>query len=326
MGRDRAQPRAPRPPAKHGDNRWKQDGYIVIDDSPTEKTGEEIPGIGRFYDHADGDYVWGQDLVYSFYTDDKTGYPLAFRLYEKDTETKIELAQQIVAELEAEIGVPAETYCFDSWYTAADLVASIESRGKDWIGPLKSDRLVEFDGKEHRVDELHDRVELAERAIDGETYHIWTRKLPISKLGERRVIIAEKEIDDGDNPVKYLATNKIDAPTAHIIRSYGYRWRIETFFQDSKQDLGFGDCEVQQDRSAKRHWHLLMLAYSLLRLGSPSSAVERLHSTATSLQNDLRHSLREAVYNLLSWAIEHRDRGVESLMDNLDRLFINVRS
>ena len=47
---------------------------------------------------------------------------------------------------------------------------------------------------------------------------------------------------------------------------YGMRWRIETFFEDSKQDLGLGDCEMQPDEGASRHWHLLMAAYSLVRL------------------------------------------------------------
>lgn len=92
---------------------------------------------------------WGQDLVYSFYTDDKTGDHLAFRLYEKGvyTDTWIELAQTIVTEIEEEIVVPAETYLFDSWYTVADLAESIVSRGKDWIGPFRSNRLAEFAGK-----------------------------------------------------------------------------------------------------------------------------------------------------------------------------------
>lgn len=127
---------------KHGDNRWKKDGYIAIDDSLTEKTGEEIPAVGTFFAHAEGDYVCGQDLVYAFYTDEKTGYPLAFRLYEKDADTKIELAQAMVTELEAEIGVSAETFLFDSWYTAADLIESIEAYDKDWIGPVRSNRLI----------------------------------------------------------------------------------------------------------------------------------------------------------------------------------------
>ena len=34
----------------------------------------------------------------------------------------------------------------------------------------------------------------------------------------------------------------------------------------SKQDLGLGDCEMQADEGASRHWHLLMAAYSLFVL------------------------------------------------------------
>jgi SRSO17 transposase len=77
-----------------------------------------------------------------------------------------------------------------------------------------------------------------------------------------KLAIAEKETDEDDeeNPIKYLATNKIDAPPEHVIRSYAIRWRIETFFEDSKQDLGLGDCEMQTDEGASRHWHLLMAA------------------------------------------------------------------
>ena len=63
-----------------------------------------------------------------------------------------------------------------------------------------------------------------------------------------------------------------------MIRSYSKRWRIETFFEDSKQDLGFGDCELQRDEGASRHWRLLMLAYSLLRLGPASSVLGKVRS------------------------------------------------
>ncbi|QSG07557.1 IS4 transposase [Halapricum desulfuricans] len=97
----------------HGETRWSKDGYIVIDDSVLQRTGKELPGAGSFYDHSEGKPVWGQNLVYAFYTDHKTSYPLAFRQYEKadddeeDVEaTKYELAQEIITELEEEIGVP----------------------------------------------------------------------------------------------------------------------------------------------------------------------------------------------------------------------------
>ncbi len=101
-----------------------------------------------------------------------------------------------------------------------------------------------------------------------------------------KLFIAEKYIheDDEDNPVNYLVTNIIDAPTAHIICAYSMRWRIETFFEDSKQDLGLGDWELQTDEGASRHWHLLMAAYSLMRLDLGSSALGKIRSKASSLR------------------------------------------
>ena len=183
-----------------------------------------------------------------------------------------------------------------------------------------------YAGEELRVDALAERIDTVERDVDDETYHIWTKKLPVSQLGDVKLVIAEKETDedeDEENPVKYLATNKIDAPTEHVIRSYRMRWRIETFFEDSKQDLGLGDCELQTDDGASRHWHLLMAAYSLVRLDPDSSALGTVHSRASSLRANLEHSLKEAVYNFLSWVRDNDDRSVNDLMDEIDHLFVH---
>lgn len=316
----------------HGETRWSKDGYIVIDDSVLQRTGKELPGAGSFYDHSEGKPVWGQNLVYAFYTDHKTSYPLAFRQYEKadddeeDVEaTKYELAQEIITELEDEIGVPAATYLFDSWFAhGSELIKHVESHRKDWIGPLRSNRQVTYDGEEKRVDALAESIDTEEREIDDEVYNIWTKTLPVSKLGEVRLAITEKEVDeDEENPVKYLATNKIDAPSAHIIRSYSKRWRIETFFEDSKGDLGLGGCEVRDSDGASRHWHLQMLTYSLLRLGSPSSVSERLVSKASSLRAQLEDGLKEAIYNMFSWVREQPERDLDGLMEEIDHLFLH---
>jgi SRSO17 transposase len=316
---------------KHGETRWSKDGYIILDDTITEKAGDDVPGVGRFYDHAEGDTVWGQDLIYAFYADDKTAYPLTFRLYEQqddqddDHDTKYDLAREIVTELEEEVGVPADTYLFDSWFAHdSGLSQHIESYSKDWIGPLRSNRKVTYSGDKLRVDALAERIDTIERDVDEETYHIWTKKLHVSQMGDVKLVIAEKETEeDEENPVKYLATNKIDAPTEHVIRSYGMRWRIETFFEDSKQDLGLGDCEMQTNEGASRHWHLLMAAYSLVRLDPESSALGTVRSKASSLRANLEHSLKEAVYNLLSWVRDNNDRGVDDLMEEIDHLFVH---
>ena len=316
---------------ENGETRWSKNGKIIIDDSVNQRTGEELPGVGEFYDHSEGEPVWGQDLVYAFYVDDKTSYPLTVRQYEKvededEDKTKYDLARDIVTELEEEVGVPADVYLMDAWFAHdSGLIEHIESYGKDWMGPLRSNRKVTYANEEMRVDELAELIDKEEREIDDETYKIWTRKLSVSKLGDVKVVIAEKvtEDDDKDNPVKYLATNKVDAPSSHIIRTYSYRWRIETYFEDSKQDLGLGDCEVRDSDGASRHWHLQMLTYSLLRLGSPSSASEKLVSETSSLRAQLEEGFKEAIYNLFSWVREQPDRGLNELMEDIDHLFIH---
>ena len=75
------------------------------------------------------------------------------------------------------------------------------------------------------------------------------QKFPGALLGDGKLAIAGKETDEDDeeNPIKYLATNKIDVPTEYVIRSYAMHWHIETFFEDSKQNLDLGDCEMQTD-------------------------------------------------------------------------------
>lgn len=156
---------------------------------------------------------------------------------EEDQETKYDLARDIVMELEEEVGVPADTYLMDAWFTHdSDLPDHIESYGKDWIGPLRSNRQVTYGGEEIRVDALFQRIDKVKREIDNETYKIWTQKRHVSKLDDVRLLIAEKVTDDEDeeNPVKYFASNKIDAPSEHLIRSCSYRWPVEVFFEDSK--------------------------------------------------------------------------------------------
>jgi len=53
------------------------------DGTITEKAGNFVPGVSNFYDHAEGDTVWGQDLIYAFYAENKTAYSLTLRLHEK---------------------------------------------------------------------------------------------------------------------------------------------------------------------------------------------------------------------------------------------------
>ena len=80
---------------------------------------------------------------------------------------------------------------------------------------------------------------------------------------------------------------------------------------------------MQLEEGASRHWHLLMAAYSFLRLDPDSSVLGTVRSKASSLRANLEHSLKEAVYNLLSWVRDNDEQGVDDLMQEIDHLFVH---
>lgn len=306
----------------HDDTQMSKKGVVALDDTLNDKSGKQIPGADWFYDHNEGHTTWSQNLVFSLYADHKTSYPLDFRLVDKDGQSKIALAKELIDHAEA-AGVPAATYVYDAWFSSKEVNEHVESYDKDWITLLPVNRLVDYDGEWLSVDELYERVELVKRTVDDETYRIWTQKRPIKSLdAEKKVLLVEPVEEDDDPEFRCLVTNKIDAPAAHLIGLYTQRWRIETFFRDSRQDLGLSDCEVRNERGAKRHWHLVMLAYSLLRLGVSHSALGRAISTASSIRGDLKHALKESIYDLFHWAVSNAESGLENLMREVEGVFI----
>lgn len=61
-----------------------------------------------------------------------------------------------------------------------------------------------------------------------------------------------------------------------------------------------------------------MLAYRIFRLSVADSALGTALSQTTSLCNDLKHSLKESVQNLLPWTLKTADKGVDGLMEELE--------
>lgn len=60
--------------------------------------------------------------------------------------------------------------------------------------------------------------------------------VPYSRLGEENLLITTEnpaKRDEGPS-VKYIFSNKTDAPASHFIELYAMRWRVETFFRDVK--------------------------------------------------------------------------------------------
>ncbi|HMO15579.1 MAG TPA: hypothetical protein PKD64_16585 [Pirellulaceae bacterium] len=70
--------------------------------------------------------------------------------------------------------------------------------------------------------------------------------------------------------------NRIRWYVRRMLNVYRDCWTgTETFHRDGKQNLGMGDCQLRDGQGQTRHWHLMMLTYSLLMQQLRSAKAKR---------------------------------------------------
>lgn len=295
----------------HPETRWKKRGAVSIDDTLLHKDGLHIYGVSKHYDSGEGRYVQAQQLVTTHYADGTRTYPIEYRQWLKEDsleakeagfKTKIQLACELVDDAIAK-GCPAECFVFDSWFLCEEVTQRIQSHGRAWVGGVRSNRNIVRDTTVHVGDFLASLSESAWRklTVDGNEYRVYSAGVRMSKLGRVRLVAAYREDKrDGDEPI-IIASNRVDWPPELILHYYKLRWSIEEFYRDAKQNLGLGECQLRDATGIRRHWYLVFLAYSFLRLGASRSRLGRLLEANLSVGGMCVGAARDLVAKLVVW-------------------------
>ena len=243
--------------------------YKIIDDTVCRKYG---PGAEMVcYNHSSTmGTVLSHDYVTSLYVTGEVAVPDGLKLYgserrcrEKGVEfkTKVQLACEMIDE-----HVPRARrtiWLWDSWYTMYDIVARCRAHGYDWIGEIRSNRVVFYEGKRYHLSELLDRLRSDGRFtdvfIDGEIYQSCKVRVFAKKLGRVSVVFNVKADTDD---VHVLCTD-LRSGTEEVVRHALERHRIEDFHKGAKF-LGLGEYRFRESEAALTHAHLVALAYTLL--------------------------------------------------------------
>lgn len=312
----------------YNQTRWNKRGVIIIDDTILEKRGSKIPYVGKFYDHASGRFVWGQCIVSMHYADQKSSYAIDYRHYIKkeDVEsfkTKIDLARQMNEQYGST--VPADTFVWDSWYTCKELADCAEGTGKHWIGAAKSNLLVRAGRKRYvsldEYAELLPAKKFRKISIGTRELRVYTGRLFIKSLQRTtRIVMSEQTRHDGTIERLYLITNRNDH-TDKIISDYLARWSIENFYKDAKQYLGLGKIQARNIVGIRRHWYLVFLVHSLLRLGIAESFLGRT-ITRHSIAKNARTVCLQLLEDFVLWILNHGKADKEKVHDIME-VFLN---
>jgi hypothetical protein len=244
--------------------------YKIIDDIVCRKYG---PGAEMVcYNHSSTmGTVLSHDYVTSLYVSGDVSVPDGLKLYgsekrcnEKRVEfkTKVQLACEMIDE-----HVPAAKrtiWLWDSWYTVYDIVTRCRARGYDWIGEIKSNRVVFYRGTKYHLYELVEKLRSEGRfydvVIDGEIYQACRVRVFTKRLGEVTIVVNVKADTDD---VHILCTDMKSSTTREIVKHALKRHRIEEFHKGAKH-LGLGEYRFRESEAALIHAHLVSLAYTLL--------------------------------------------------------------
>lgn len=264
-----------------------------------------------------------------------------FAALHESFQTKLTLAGELLAEA-LEQGATFSVVLMDGWYLAPELVEAIRKAEKDWISLVKKNRGVETNSFALR-DEAGHPISFPKSTVSLETLiplipsssyrpvkvgdrtywcFAFTARLP--SLGKVRLVVSfDNEALKGTAAV--LATNRTDWDPKRILSTYGWRWPIETFYQDGKQLLGLDAYRMRDAQAIHKHWSLVFLAHGFLHLESLRSSTKKGHKVPGKCLGEVcREQSQALVEKLILLAHQQLSRGEEAAVV-LGRLFAKLQ-
>lgn len=100
------------------------------------------------------------------------------------------------------------------------------------------------------------REAFKEIKVLGKSYWAFTKVLEVNRLGRVRIVVCYDNGDLKEEPV-YLATNRLYWEERRVVLSYSLRFRIDPFYKDTKQNLGFRGCQLRSLKGLQRYTPVL---------------------------------------------------------------------
>jgi hypothetical protein len=299
------------------DTRYSDQGVIALDNVLVDHDGKLIEDAGYFWDHAEQRHKIAHDYIIANYvcTSGKH-YPLEFyRFVKKEacSERGVEFVDhnrfvRWLVDWVVKQDIPGD-FTFDRYFTCAENLNHIHACHRAYVGDLKFNRKIIFQGQEIKAEELARQIPPQDRkalTLNGSRQYYFTRSIRLPEVDHpvRIVILWGKRNDQ--EAKKILVGNRTHWEVTRILRVYRWRWRgTECFHRDGKQHLGMGDCQLRSGRGQTRHLYLVFLAHSvLMRQLRQGRAREWARERLTTIGQACMAVLRQTLGDTISWAIE----------------------
>lgn len=274
------------------------EGVLVVDETGFLKKGTRSVGVKRQYSGTAGRVENCQIGVFLAYASKKGAALVDRALYlpkewaqdesrRRDAgvpegiefETKPELARGML-ERALDAGVPCAWVVGDAVYGAdRSLRRALEERGRPFVlGVSSGERLLVEGARYARADALAAKLEAGAwsrlsagegskgpRLYDWALAPLWRLQLDEETRAWGHWLLARRSVDDPTDLAYYVVFAPREGTTLEgLARVAGTRWRVESCFEEAKQECGLDGYEVRRWLGWRRHVTLSMLAHAFL--------------------------------------------------------------
>jgi DDE superfamily endonuclease len=237
-------------------------GVLIFDDTIQEKAWTDENEIMCWhYDHCSGRTVRGLNILNALYHCGDVSIPVAFEVIRKPTmfcdlktrqvkrsseATKNELLRDMFSSC-VHNGLKFQFVLLDSWFASVDNFDFIRSKGKDFIGAMKDNRLValtredKLNGRYVRVDSL--------QLLDKQVVRGWLKGYESEILLVRRVFTNK----DGVESLLNLVCSDISLSGDEVAALYKRRWKVEEFHKSLKSNAGLAKSPTRRVTTQRNH-------------------------------------------------------------------------
>lgn len=255
------------------------DDVILIDDTPSKRTGFQLPGVSFLYSTTQKAKVLGYGLVTLFhYGRNRSGFmdfevkisdappdqaarrgrPIDEILHAKRS-TKYDLVLEMLDRARA-LGNRARVLVFDSWYgQSVDFLWEVIRRTFHFITRLKAGRSLWYDGEYRKVGEIFRKLKKFHRFNDRTKYVAWRSSLP--GFGDVWAIFVKFTDKYGAKHKAVVISDLMDWAPDKILARYLDRARTEQGYKVTKHDLGLNDAHLESFAGQINEMALTFLAY-----------------------------------------------------------------
>ena len=233
---------------------------FVVDDSVIgRERSKKVELLARVFDHVSGRFICGYSLLTLGWSDGYSFVPIDFTLlssadvknrfcemregldkrsigYKRRMEAMLPKPDAVLKMLESSLkaGFSADYVLMDSWFTHAPLLQKLKDKKLHVIGMVKElKQRYLFEGKSLSLSELYARV-----PKNSKTEILGSVRVQTSSGLALKIVFVQNR----NNRRKWLAILTTDTALDNneIVRIYGMRWGIETFFKMAKSHLKLG--------------------------------------------------------------------------------------